>query len=133
MIFLSFLKDQNIIKVQQDEFILEWGEDIIHHPTEGWLSIGQTERHHRVLIRAKSCSESSLWNVLFANANLMITHPEIKLREDLSPFQLSRQLIDVRKWILVFFFFFIQWTIIHTESFRTILLLDEKSSTAPMR
>jgi len=106
------------------------GEDIIHHPTEGRWSIGQTERHHRVLIRAKACSESSPWNVLFANVNLMITHPEIKLREDLSPFQLLKQLIDVRKWILVFGRLLIEWTVIDTESFRTILLLDEKNTTS---
>lgn len=133
MLFLSFQKDQNIIKIQQDEFILEWGEDIIHHPTEGRWSIGQTERHHCILIRARACSESSLWNVLFANANMMITHPEIKLREDLSPFQLLKQLINVGKWILVFDRLLIQWTVIDIESFRTILLLDEKNSTTPRR
>ena len=87
--------------IQQDKLILEWGEDIIHHLTEGRPIIGETKRHHCVLIRAKACTESSLGNVFFTIADLIIAHPEIKLRENLGPFQFLEQFIDVGKWILV--------------------------------
>ena len=72
-------------------------------------------------------------NILFTNANLMITHTEIKLGEYLGTLKLLEKLIDVGKWILVLDCPLVQWTVVDTKSVRAILLLDKKNTTTPWR
>ena len=67
------------------------------------------------------------------NANLVIAHTEIKLGENLSTFELFKQLVDVGKWVLVVYSLLVQWTVVDTESVRSIHLLHKKNSTTPRR
>ena len=78
-------------------------------------------------------SECCLGDIFFTNANLMITHTEIKLGENLSTFELFEKLIDVAKWVLVLYGLLVQWTVVDTKSVRSILLLDENNTTTPWR
>ena len=50
MILLVLGKDQNVIKVDQDEVICVGVEDEIHHSRESWRSIGEAKRHDCVFI-----------------------------------------------------------------------------------
>src|SRR3954462_10837029 len=133
MIFLIFGEDQNIIKIDQDEFICVWVEDEIHQASECWRSIDKAERHDSIFIRTKACSECCLGNIFFTNANLMITHTKVKLGEHFSTFKLLKKLIDVGKWVLVLDCLLVQWTVVDAKSVRTILLLDKKNTTTPRR
>ena len=133
MILLILGKDQDIIKIYQDEIICVRVEDEVHHARECWRSIDKAERHDSVFIRTIACSKCCLGDIFFTNANLMITHTELKLGEYLGTFELLEKLIDVGKWILVLYCLLVQWTVVDAESFRSILLLDKKDTTIPWR
>ena len=62
----------------------------------------------------------------------MIAHTEIKLGENLSTFELFEKLIDVGKWVLVLYGLLVQWTVVDTNSVRSILLLEKKEHHNPM-
>ena len=81
MILLILGKGQGIIEIHQDEFICVRVEYEVHHAREHWRSIDKAERHDSIFIRTKACFECCLGNILFMNANLMITHAEVKLGE----------------------------------------------------
>src|SRR3954470_18790751 len=133
MILLILGEDQNIIEIDQDEFIGVGVEDEIHQARECWRSIDKAERHDSIFIRTIACSECCLGNIFFTNANLMITHTKVKLGEHLSTFELLKWLIDVGKWVLVLDSLLVQWTVIDAKSVRAILLLDKKNTTTPRR
>ena len=126
MILLILGEDQNIIEIHQDEFICVGVEDKVHHARECWRSIDKAERHDSIFIRTIACSECCLGDILFTNANLMITHTNVKLGEDFSTFELLEKLIDVGKWILVLDCLLVQWTVIDAKSVRAILLLKKE-------
>ena len=63
----------------------------------------------------------------------MITHTKVKLGEYFSTFELFEKLIDAGKWVLVLYGLLVQWTVVDTESVRSILLLDKKNTTTPWR
>ena len=88
MILLILGKDEDIIEIHQDEIICVRIEYEVHHARERWRSIDKAERHDSVFIRTIACSECCLRDILFTNANLMITHTEVKLGEYLSTFKL---------------------------------------------
>ena len=133
MILLILEKDQNIIKIHQDEIIYVRVEDEVHHARECWRSIDKAERRDSIFIRTKACSECCLGDILFTNVNLMIAHTEVKLGENLSTLKLLKKLIDVGKWVLVLYCLLVQWAVVDTKSVRAILLLDKKNSTTPWR
>ena len=88
MILLILGEDQDIIEIHQNEFIGVGVEDKVHHSRESWRSIDKAERHDSIFIRTIACSECCLGDILFTNANLMITHTKIKLGEYFSTFEL---------------------------------------------
>src|SRR3954469_7573091 len=133
MILLILGEDQNIIEIDQDEFIGVGVEDEIHQARECWRSIDKAERYDSIFIRTIACSECCLGNIFFTNANLMITHTKIKLGEHFSTFELLKKLIDVGKWVLVLDCLLVQWTVIDAKSVCAILLLDKKNTTTPWR
>ena len=133
MILLIHGKDQYIIEIHQDEIICVRVEDEVHHARECWRSIDKAERHDNIFIRTIACSECCLGDILFTNANLMITHTEVKLGENLGTFKLHEKLIDVGKWVLVLYSLLVQWAVVDTKSVRAILLLDKKNTTTPWR
>ena len=50
MILLVLGKDQNVIKVDQDEVICVGVEDEVHHARESWRSVDEAKRHDSVFI-----------------------------------------------------------------------------------
>ena len=133
MIILVLGIDQNVIEIDQDEVICVGVEDEVHHARECWRNVDKAERHDSVFVGTIACSECCLGDVLFANANLMIAHTEVKLGEYLSTFELFEKLIDVGKWILVLYGLLVQWAVVDTKSVCAILLLDKKNTTIPWR
>ena len=88
MILFILGEHQDIIEIHQGEFIGVGVEDEVHHTRESWRGIYKAERHDSIFIRTKACSECCLGNILFTNANLMITHMKVKLGENFSTFEL---------------------------------------------
>jgi hypothetical protein len=56
--------------------------------------IGQTKRHHQILIKTVSGGESSLWDIFFTDLDLMIARIKVNLQKDLRSTQLIKQEIN---------------------------------------
>ena len=129
MILLILGKDQDVIEIHPVEIICVRVEDEVHDAREHWRSINKAERHDSIFIRTIACSECCLGDILFTNANLVITHMEVKLVEYLGTFKLLEKLIDVGKWVLALYCLLVQWMVVDVESFRSILLHKEDITT----
>jgi hypothetical protein len=70
----------------------------------------------KILVQLVSSCESCLRYILWFNFNLMITRPQINLREYFGPLQLIKQDINARQWVLVLDGYSIEWSIIHTHA-----------------
>jgi hydrogenase maturation factor len=84
--------------------------------------IGQTKRHHQILIKTVSGGEGSLWDIFFMDLDLMIARTKVNLRKDLCSNQLIEQEINVGQWILVLDGYCIEWLIIDAQSLGLVLL-----------
>ena len=120
MILFVLGKDQNIIKIHQEKVICVRVEDEVHHARECWRSIDKAKRHDSVFVGTIACSECCLGDVLFTNANLMISHTEVKLGEYLSTFELFEKPVHVGKWVLVLYGLLVQWAVVDTKSVHAI-------------
>jgi hypothetical protein len=76
--------------------------------------IGQTKRHHQILIETVSGGESSLWDI-FTDLDLMLARMKVNLRKDLRSNQLIKQEINAGQWILVLHCHCVEWSIIDAQ------------------
>jgi hypothetical protein len=60
MLFLTFRKDQDAIYEDHDKFVHLFYENRVHQLHEESGGVGQTKRHHQILIKTVSGGESSL-------------------------------------------------------------------------
>jgi hypothetical protein len=95
--------------------------------------VGQTKRHHQILIKIVSGGESSLWDIFLTDLDLMIAGTKVNLRENLCSNQLIKQEINVGQWILVLHGYCIEWSIIEAQSLGLILLRHKDSRATPQR
>src|SRR6187399_3000973 len=72
---------QDVVQIHKHKFIGVGVENVVHHSQEGGWSISEAKRHDCIFIGAVACSERSLVNIFFTDTDLVITHPEIELRE----------------------------------------------------
>jgi hypothetical protein len=77
--------------------------------------IGQTKRHHQILIETVSGGESSLWDIFFTDLDLMLARMKVNLRKDLRSNQLIKQEINAGQWILVLHGHCVEWSIIDAQ------------------
>jgi hypothetical protein len=79
MIFLTLRKDQDVINEDQNKLVQLFHENQVHQVHEVSGGIGQTKRHHQILIETVSGGESSLWNIFFTDLDLMIARTKVNL------------------------------------------------------
>ena len=77
--------DEDVIEEDKDKFPEIWFEKVVHKALKGRWGIKKTEWHGKELIMAFMSSESSLWNVYFFHANLVIARAKVELSKELSP------------------------------------------------
>jgi hypothetical protein len=83
MFFLTFRKDQDIVNEDHDKLVQFFHENRIHQVHEVSGGVGQTKRHHQILIETVSGGEGSLWYIFFTNLDLMIARMKVNLQENL--------------------------------------------------
>ena len=64
--------DEDVIKENKDKFSEIWFEQVIHEALKSGWGIIETKWDDQEFIMAFMSSESSLWNVYFFHANLVI-------------------------------------------------------------
>ena len=74
-------KDEDVVEVQQHEFVKEGHEDVVHQPLEGSWGVAEAEWHHSELVVSVSCPERSLGDVLLFDPNLVVSRSKIQLGE----------------------------------------------------
>jgi hypothetical protein len=60
MLFLTFRKDQDVVYEDHDKLVQLFHENSVHQVHEVSGGVGQTKRHHQILIKTVSGGESSL-------------------------------------------------------------------------
>jgi hypothetical protein len=72
MLFLTLRKDQDVVNEDHDKLVQLFHENRVHQLHEVSGGIGQTKRHHQILINTVSGGENSLWDIFFTDLDLMI-------------------------------------------------------------
>jgi hypothetical protein len=101
MLFFGLGIDKNIIQIDHHKLVKVFHEDRVHESRESCWGIGEAKGHDCVLIESIASSESCLWNILFANFDLMVTASQVQLREHHGTCQLIKEIIYSRKGILI--------------------------------
>ena len=79
--------DENVIKENEDKFSEIWFQQVIHEALKSGWGITETKWLDQEFIMAFMSLESSLWNVDFIHANLVVACTKIQLSEELSPIE----------------------------------------------
>jgi hypothetical protein len=125
MLFMHFptlKKDQDVINEDHDKLVQLFHETRVHQVHEMSGGIGQTKRHHQILIKTVSGGESSLCNIFFTDLDLMIARAKVNLQKDLCSNQLIEQEINAGQWILVLHGYCIEWSIIDAQPLGLVFL-----------
>jgi hypothetical protein len=133
MLFLTFRKDQHVIYEDHNKLVQLFHENRVHQVHEVSRGIGQTKRHHQILIKTVSGGQSSLWDIFFTDLNLRIARTKVNLQKGLCSNQLIEQEINVGQWILVLHGYCVEWSIIDTQLLGLVLLRHKDSRATPWR
>jgi hypothetical protein len=79
VLFPTLRKDQDAINEDHDKLVQLFHENRVHQVHEVSGGIGQTKRHHQILIKILSGGESSLWDIFFTDLDLMIAKMKVNL------------------------------------------------------
>ena len=77
MFFPSEIVDENVIKENKDKFSEIWFQQVIHEALKSRWGIIETKWHDQEFVMAFMSSESSLGNVYFVHAYLVIARAKI--------------------------------------------------------
>jgi hypothetical protein len=94
MLFLTLRKDQDVINEDHGKLVQLLHKNQVHQVHEVSGGIGQSKRHHQILVKTISSGESSLWGIFFTDLDLMIARMKVNLRIDLCSNQLIEQEIN---------------------------------------
>jgi len=72
MFFPSEAVDEDVIKENKDKFSEIWFEQVIHEALKSGWGITETKWHYQEFMMTFMSLKSSLWNVYFFHANLVI-------------------------------------------------------------
>ena len=81
MLFLRFGVDKNAVKIYHNELIEVFHENKVHDTRERRWCIGETKGHDSELVETVASGERCLWNILFSDLDLMVTHSQVQLGE----------------------------------------------------
>src|ERR1044071_3683411 len=132
MIRLVLRINQNIVNKHDDEFIKVRLANAVHQVHEHRWCVSETKRHDQELKMAITSAKSSLRNVGFLNAQLVITRSQINLRVVTRALELVKEIINARERITILDGHFVQLTIIDTHA-KTFVLLLHKQDRSSLR
>jgi hypothetical protein len=79
MLFSTLRKDQDVVNEDHDKPIQLFHKNRVHQVHEVSGGVGQTKRHHQILIKTISSGESSLWDIFFTYLDLMTARAKVNL------------------------------------------------------
>jgi hypothetical protein len=133
MFFPTLRKDQDVINEDHDKLVQLFHENRVHQVHEVSGGVGQTKRHHQILMKIVLGGESSLWDIFFTDLDLMIARVKVNLQKDLCFNQLIEQEINAGQWIFVLHGYCVEWSIIDAQPLGLVLLQHKDSRTTPWR
>jgi hypothetical protein len=79
MLFLTLRKDQDVINEDHDKLVQLFHKNRVHQVHEVSGGVGQSKRHHQILVKTVLGGESSLWDIFFTDLDLMIARMKVNL------------------------------------------------------
>lgn len=121
--FEGFGVYQDVIEIDNDEYVNILMEDIVDEVLEGSRSVGQTEWHHQILIASVSGSEGGLPFIAFSDADEVVGTSEVYLGKNLGCAELFKEWSNERNRIAILLGDSVELPIINAESkFGSVLL-----------
>ena len=103
VVFLGgFAVYQNVIQINNHEFVQIWPKNLIHNTLEGCWSVSETKRHHQPLKQPLAHLERSFRHISLFNLDLPVTRAQIQTRETGCTSKLIQQVTSMGQRILVF-------------------------------
>src|SRR4051812_31360204 len=116
---------ENVINVHNDRLIEEGAEDVLDQGLECGGSIGETERHHLVLVVAVARAEGGLLDVLFVDSDLVVAPMQVDLGEYFGTEEAVGEVVDEGNGEAVLDGDVVQGTVVDAHLEGTIFLLDK--------
>jgi hypothetical protein len=79
MLSLTLRKDQDVVNEDHDKLVHLFQENQVHQVHEVSGGVGQTKRHHQILIETVSGGENNLWDIFFTDHDLMIARTKVNV------------------------------------------------------
>jgi hypothetical protein len=79
MLFLTLRKYQDVVNEDHDKLVQLFHENRVHQVHEVSGGVGQSKRHHQILVKTVLGGESSLWHIFFTDLDLMIARMKVNL------------------------------------------------------
>ena len=117
--------DQDVVQINENTYVEEIGEDVIHKTLKSGGGVGKSERHNTPLKRTIASAEHGFPLVTFMDPDKMIGMPEVDFGEVTSFLQTIQEIRDSGERILVFLRDLVQAMEIDTEAEGAILFPDE--------
>ena len=118
-------EDHDVVNVDNDH-VLHVGEDLVHHGLEGGRGVAKSEEHDSWLKGSAMTYKCSLPFISFLDTDVVVTPPEIDLREVLRSLEFVDELGDERERVVVPNRVFIQIPIILYHPFPTVFLWNKE-------
>ena len=126
MFFIGFGKDQNIVKVSDDEVVQVFLERVVDQGLEGSGCVGKPERHHQVLVLAVSSTKCCFPFFPLLNADSVVYLADVDCGEPFRALKAVLQFVNPWQGVAVLDRHIVEFPIVHAESFGFVLLWHEK-------
>jgi hypothetical protein len=83
MLFLTLRKDQDVVNENHNKLVQLFHKNRVHQVHEVSGCVGQTKRHHQILIKIVSGGENNLCDIFSTDLDLMIARTKVNLRKRL--------------------------------------------------
>jgi hypothetical protein len=79
ILFLTLRKDRDVINEDHNKLAQLFHENWVHQVHEVSGGVGQSKRHHQIVVKTVSGGESSLWDIFFTYIDLMVARMKVNL------------------------------------------------------
>src|SRR3954453_18407205 len=108
--------DQDIIDVDNHEFVKEGSENLLDQGLECGGGVSEAKGHDLVLVMAISGTECSFLDIIFVDSNLMIPRAQVNLGEHLGMVKLVHEVLNERDGEPILDGDLVQGAVVHTHT-----------------
>jgi hypothetical protein len=102
MILFGLRVNQNVVNEDNHKLVQIIHENLVHEIHKISRGVGQSKRHHGILIMTIPCPKSGLGNIRLSYFQLVVTSAEIDLRENTGSTHLVKQVFYLGRGYLFF-------------------------------